>query len=162
MLAAALGFGPTALAQPIPLPPAPAGVEVTREAGFEFVTVRAPNATGYPNPTFTWTGVNPWQEYQGRGAATHPYRISRTEMTTGQWMSFLNAFAGQARPSNVSPTVYTSIVNTFYGGPFRWGGQVQSENFPNLPTWTTRASPNANAAPVLSIGISEQSRSRVV
>jgi formylglycine-generating enzyme required for sulfatase activity len=85
----------TALAQPGP------------DYGIDFVTVRAPgnapiNDPNPPDVTFA----------QGRGAVNYEYRIGRTEITSAQWVSFLNAYAGQASP------------NPFWSwdGPIFWGG----------------------------------------
>lgn len=68
----------SAAAQPASLPAAPAGVQVTIDHGIEFVAIQ-----GSLGRTTT--------PYHGVVGAVTPYRIGRTEITTAQWLPFLNA-----------------------------------------------------------------------
>lgn len=80
-LALLLLAGTRAGAQPS-LPPPPEGVEVSREGGYEWATVRAAN-----NPA--WTGYLVDTAY-GRGSVAYDFRIARTELSVGQWLEFVN------------------------------------------------------------------------
>ena len=77
--------------------------------GIEFVRVGAVNnpgfvAGGFPLPSWP---VN------GRGGVGYEYRIGKYEITTGQWMEFMNTF------SNVEYEDRPPFFNWF--GPFTWG-----------------------------------------
>ena len=100
--AAVLAGAGWAGAQPVALPPAPAGVEVTREQGFEFVTVRGgPQAYAVtpemPVPGGTNTLGIGYRFLDGTqvGRVDESYRISRTEVTAGQYIEMLNMYIGQ-------------------------------------------------------------------
>lgn len=54
---------------------------------FQFVTVGAPGNEPYRNSAPNQTNVN------GRGSVDYSFRASTLEVTTGQWMEFLNTFA---------------------------------------------------------------------
>lgn len=75
-----------ATAQPVPLAPAPTGVQVTREQGYEFVTVHAPNVAPAP---LAPTNISPTQG----ASANYAFRISRTETTYGDWLPFVTAYS---------------------------------------------------------------------
>jgi len=79
-LAVVLATTLSARAQTTNLPPAPAGVQVTTEFGIEFVAIGG--SLGQTQ--------SPFGETVG---ATSPYRIGRTEVTTAQWLPFLNSAA---------------------------------------------------------------------
>lgn len=101
LIAALLLAPPLALAQPIPLPPpsrlGPGGVpiEVTREQGLEFVTVRDASVTpipaGWRSPTIQPAAIpaNLGVPLGGGGAG---FRMSRTELTYGEFFTFLQAW----------------------------------------------------------------------
>ncbi len=87
----------SALAQLTPTPGAPSlpllapglanGVQgrITYQHGIEFVTIGAPG-----NPA--WAGNNlPGDMAVGRGSVGYEYRIGRYEITTTQWVEFMNA-----------------------------------------------------------------------
>ncbi len=89
----ALALPQMAAAQSFPLPPLSpraqqAGVEVTRDEGIEFVTIRPPAVgTGGYAPI-------PGPGSDGRtnfGTVTQPYRIARTELTSDSYLDFLNS-----------------------------------------------------------------------
>lgn len=68
-----------------PLPPAPAGVEVTQEFGQEFVTVSSPGNAPYQGGPMTGA-------LAGRGGVSYEYRMRRLEITTAEWLEFVNTF----------------------------------------------------------------------
>lgn len=100
-----------ARAQPV-LPPAPAGVEVTREYGIEFSTIAAPGNRGFEGEFF---GVR-----QGRGSVASSYRMARTDITTRQWLEFYNTFSVQSDAlqgrfeRDFSPSLWGAIVDATY------------------------------------------------
>lgn len=100
------------------LPPAPAGVQVSHEYGIEFVTVGDAGNAGYPRSTVNWTGFG--NDRIGRGSVSYEYRIARTEVTSGQWIEFLNTFSPRPMPESVRALV--TPFNEFYDGPTWFGG----------------------------------------
>lgn len=130
------------------LPPAPAGVQTSTEYGIEFVTIGDAGNAGYPRSTANWTGLN--NDRIGRGAVPYEYRIARTEVTSGQWVEFLNTFAPRPMPSHVRERLVAPF-NEIYLGPQWFGGgrsefnsQEQTsrfilrpgvENAENIPVW---------------------------
>ncbi len=114
---------------------ATANAQPGQDYDFEFVTIGAPGnspfeATNPPNPLVV-----------GRGRVTHEYRIARLEVTTGQWMEFLNAFADLQQPH--------PYWQRF--GPAHWGGGFD----PNFPgpgdRFLLRDVPHAARLPVAGI-----------
>jgi sulfatase modifying factor 1 len=101
-----------------------AGAQVTRQDGLEFVSIGAPG-----NPTWRGTGA-PVNDYAiGRGSVSYAYRIGRYEVTSAQWVEFLNA--GLDRPSNDTlPWIDT---------PAFWGGARTTPNNPNGFRWNVSA-----------------------
>lgn len=102
-------------AQPLlaqPLPPAPAGVQVTTAYGFEFATITAPGNPGFNHAVLPGTGGN----LSGRGGVNYDYRIARTEISTAQWVEFVNTFSTQA---NFPLTQFGAVG--FTQGFYRWG-----------------------------------------
>jgi len=91
-----LAITATTVAQPVPLPPLSpaaiaAGARITHDAGFEFVTIG--NQGGAGNPIVP-------DEYQsfptptpGFGRVDYEYRMSRTEVTCGQYFEFVRGYA---------------------------------------------------------------------
>lgn len=61
-------------------------------SGIQFVTVGAPGNPAYAGP-------DPGHNVGGRGSVGYEYRIGLTEVTTGQWMEFMNA--ARARPDPI-------------------------------------------------------------
>lgn len=103
---------PIALGQ---LPPPPTGVPVSAEAGFEFATVGARGNAAWPG--------TPNDLFAGRGSVSYDYRISRLEITTDQWMEFVNAFGPLGDPYNFRTARGSGFrLNAFYPGP---GFQVE-------------------------------------
>ncbi|MCU0688615.1 MAG: formylglycine-generating enzyme family protein [Phycisphaerales bacterium] len=128
----------TALAQTFPLPPAPAGVEVTRSEGIEFVTINPPaiGTRGY-NP-IAGPGSDGRTNF-GTVPHTQPYRIARTEVTSDTWVDFYNAI-GQMPFSDPAFVQASSFFGS--GGIISWSG-LQDRFFPGpgvrwyLPNPTT-------------------------
>lgn len=90
------------------------GVVVTRDQDIDFVTV------GHPGNA-PWIGVAPsgnaW--LSGRGSVGYSYRIARTEVTTAQWMEFVNTYTtrGGSYTLFANPTWWGAIIDTSYTGP---------------------------------------------
>jgi formylglycine-generating enzyme required for sulfatase activity len=95
------------LSQPVlpPLPPPTRpGLEITRQDGFEFVTVGSPGNAPFAGPS-------PLTGYPiGRGRVDYAFRISRLEVTSAQWVDFMNVL-GQ------------DIALSVRSEPASWGAQ---------------------------------------
>jgi hypothetical protein len=123
-------------AQPVPLPPAPPGVQVTHEAGFEFVTVDHPNNMPVP-PEYNLHVPIPPQNY---GQVDHAYRMSRTEVTNGQYLQFFQAWLPFA-PADLN-LFNTSIIGNGIGwtggderNPANWAVAANRINAPVEVSW---------------------------
>ncbi len=97
--------------------------------GFEFVTVGAVNNRGYEGEQF----ANTWR---GRGSVSYEYRMARLEVSTGQWMEFVNA----ASPLMSEPFNFAR--------PVSWG--ATSVPF-NPGQYQLRDIPSASMVPVIGI-----------
>lgn len=109
--AAGAAVGATsAIAQPLNLPAAPAGVQVTTSYGIEFSTfsavgnpaIPAGGSIGFPRP------------YPGRGSITTAYRISRTEISAPQWVDFTRAYVqtfGVPTNPNVQIDIFGGVID---------------------------------------------------
>lgn len=80
----------SARGQPIQLPPAPAGVQTFSNQGIQFSRVQAANVQA-----LTVSG----NYFAPIGGGTWDFSISRTEITQGQWVEFVNAFGTVPMPS---------------------------------------------------------------
>ncbi len=112
-------------AQPTPGPPSipltPAAIangvdnRITYEYGIEFVTIGAPG-----NPA--WQG----QGYaNNRGSVSYEYRIGRLEITTAQWVQFMNAATARPQSDRIpfvnTPVFWGAEPDPTYSGPgTRW------------------------------------------
>jgi len=100
--------------------------------GFSFATVGAVN-----NPAFTDTIYPFGSPVVGRGSVSYEYRISKSEISTAQWVEFLNTFASAAKP------------HPFWNvdGPVFWGAQqdtpIPFRHYALVPWY-----PNAGQLPV--------------
>ena len=88
--------------------------------GYQFATVTASGNAPYNGPDPYNSGV------VGRGTVSYDYRIAKTEISTGQWMEFLNAVGG-----------VDALPNQFFT-PFRgvWGALAAGNQYvldPGLP-----------------------------
>ncbi len=101
---------------------------------FQFATVGAPNNPAFQDPTY------PFQTSTiGRGSVPYFYRISKLEITTGQWVEFLNSYANYAVPH--------PKWNTIYGAIF-WGGYEQGTTPGGGTLFGISSAPNAASYPV--------------
>lgn len=150
LIAVLLLAPPLALAQPIPLPPVsrlgPGGapIEVTREQGLEFVTVRDAGVTPIPaawiSPTIQPAAVpaNLGVPVGGGGAG---FRMSRSELTYGEYFTFLQAWLPYSTPD--LRTNLTGIGIRFVGGdsadPANYQIRSGREMFSATITWRLAA-----------------------
>lgn len=95
-----------ALASPRGAPP---------DYGFDFATIGAVNNRGYEgeHPNGNWL--------QGRGSVSYEYRMARLEVSTGQWMEFVNAISPlMSEPFNFArPTFWGATPVPFNPGQYR-------------------------------------------
>jgi hypothetical protein len=82
--------------------------------GIDFVTVGAPG-----NAPVTDLSPFPLSPVPGRGQVDYTFRIGRTEITTGQWLEFVNTFATQpGTPINtLGATFWGAEPDPGYHGP---------------------------------------------
>lgn len=102
--------------------------------GIDFVTIDDPGNSGYNRD-------DPIGFATGRGSVDHEYRIGRLEITTQQWLGFVN-------------TMHTSgeISDPFFAQPFFWGAEADpSYNGPGRQFRLQSGNPNAAMLPVQSI-----------
>ena len=127
--AAVLAGAGWAGAQPVALPPAPAGVEVTREQGFEFVTVTAsrPGEQIVVTPAIPEPPSNIPEYFRPHyrflngstiGQVAEPFRISRTELTHGQYIEMLNMYVGQRSYEQWVADPLFSVLAVNFAGTF--------------------------------------------
>ncbi len=111
-----------------------------QDYGFDFVTI---GATGNP----AYSGPDPTGYTTGRGSVDHEYRIGRLEVTTSQWLDFVNTFTTR-EDSFVGlgflPVFWGAYRDPEYQGPgFRWrlpDGAPDAEIRPVAGiTWRTAA-----------------------
>lgn len=88
-----------------PLPPASAGVRTSTEHGIEFVTVGDAGNAAYPGGPAIID-----RPRKGRGSVNYEYRIGRTEVTTSQYLEFLNTMDA------LDPTLADRVLD-----PLEWG-----------------------------------------
>lgn len=101
-LAAAIGAADASVAA---LPPAPAGVQTSTENGIEFVTIGDPGNAAYPGGPAIMD-----RPRMGRGSVNYQYRIGRTEVTTSQYLEFLNTIDA------LDPVLAEDVLD-----PLEWG-----------------------------------------
>ena len=84
----------------------------------EFVTVGALGNAGYPLQSPAG-----YINIQGRGAVDYEYRIGKYEVTTAQWMEFVNNYStlGGSWTFFAAPTFWGAVQDPGYSGPgVRW------------------------------------------
>ena len=120
MFSLALGvpFAPT-LAGPVP------------DYDFDWATIGAVGNPGLDE------SIDPFT--LGRGSVDYRYRISKLEITTGQWMEYVNTFSTQG-------DAYAD-----FGRPLNWGAQVDPTYDGPGRRWRLRDVPNAGRLPVTSL-----------
>jgi formylglycine-generating enzyme required for sulfatase activity len=81
---------------------------------FDFVTIGAPGNAPFHHSASIWP-------VHGRGGVNYGFRIARYEITTGQWLEFMNTFATQAgTPVNIwGPIHWGAEPDPSYTGPGR-------------------------------------------
>jgi hypothetical protein len=85
-------------------------------------------------------GETPGEPYMaGRGSVDHRYRISKLEITTGQWMEYVNTFATQ------------SNEHFDFGRPLNWGAEIDPTYDGQGRRWRLRDVAHAARLPVTSL-----------
>lgn len=103
---------------------APVAAQAPPSYNFQFSTIGAPGNSAYNGP-------DPFGVATGRGSVGYEYRIGTLEVTTSQWMEFVNTYSTQgANHSFVfGPVFWGAVHDPAYSGPgFRW---KLRENIPN-------------------------------
>ncbi len=101
----------------------------------EFVTIGAPGNAGYGLPS-----PPGYLNIQGRGRVDYEYRIGKYEVTTAQWMEFVNTY-------NVLGGSWT-----FFADPVFWGAVPDpAYSGPGIKYKLNPALPNAPMVPVIGI-----------
>jgi sulfatase modifying factor 1 len=99
---------------------------ITYQYGTEFVTIGAPGNNNWtPSPTAS-------DNMRGHGGIAYEYRIGRTEITTSQWVAFMNAAFGRTQqlPWVTVPSVWGAAGDSSYTGPGRrWVVVPGRENY---------------------------------
>jgi len=96
--------------------------------GFRWSTVGSPGNAAYPG--------SPLGAMAGRGSVPYTFGIAQTEITTAQWMEFLNTFGGQ------------SDAMAAFAMPLRWGAEL-APGAPGTPfQWQLKNIPDAAQLPV--------------
>lgn len=81
------------------------GVAARAQYGFDFATIGSPGNAAYNgDPKFGTLPI-------GRGSVAYEYKISKLEVTTIQWMTFMNTFSQTATP----PPFFKNIQSGFWG-----------------------------------------------
>ena len=81
--------------------------------GFDWVTIGATGNAAYDR-------VDPFDYVAGRGSVNHLYRLGRTEVTTTQWIEFINAALARPDPLPLDisgPVIWGAEVDPTYHGP---------------------------------------------
>lgn len=82
--------------------------------GIDFVTIGSPGNVGYNGP-------DPNGFATGRGSVGYDYRIGRTEISSGQWIQFVNTFSVQSNELELfaAPVWWGAHRDPGYNGPGR-------------------------------------------
>ncbi len=81
--------------------------------GFDWVTIGATGNSAYDR-------LDPNNRITGRGSVDHLYRLGRTEVTTAQWLEFINAALARPDPLPLDitrPVVWGAEIDPTYNGP---------------------------------------------
>lgn len=95
----------------------PAAAQAPPSYDFDFATIGLPGNAPYPG------GPPPVPSLAGRGSVAYTYRIARTEVTTAQWMEFVNTYSvrGGSWTWFAAPTFWGATPDPTYSGPgVRW------------------------------------------
>ncbi|MDX2117774.1 MAG: SUMF1/EgtB/PvdO family nonheme iron enzyme [Planctomycetota bacterium] len=91
--------------------------------GFQWATIGAVGNQAYKG--------SPGYRAHNRGSVGYEYKISKLEITTGQWLEFVNTFSTQTDSYNFTkfgPTYWGASLDTRYTGP---GVKYKLRNDPN-------------------------------
>lgn len=92
------------------------GSALAQDYDFDWVTIDRPGNAAIVSD-------DPWGNVNGRGRVEYTYRISRLEVTTSQWMEFVNTFSTQSDDLSYfsAPVFWGATEDHSYGGPgVRW------------------------------------------
>jgi hypothetical protein len=98
---------------------------------FDWVTIDKPGNAPYDGPD-----PSGWGMVLGRGGVDYSYRISRLEVTTGQWMEFVNTYSTKSNEWKffADPAYWGATPDPAYGGPGRkWKLRADVPNAAMLP-----------------------------
>ncbi|MCC5787085.1 MAG: SUMF1/EgtB/PvdO family nonheme iron enzyme [Phycisphaerales bacterium] len=112
----------TLLAATVSLPLAAANAQPAPDYDFQWATIGDPGNPAYDGGFHGMT--------TGRGSVDYSYRISKLEVTTGQWMEFVNTFSQRDGHGFFSlPTFWGAAIDPSYSGPgIRWAPR-------DVPNW---------------------------
>lgn len=96
---------------------------------FKFVTIGDTGNAPYLGPSQTAV-------VRGRGSVNYSYRISKFEITTAQWMEFVNTYSTQSNDL------------TFFAEPIFWGATVDGTYHGPGRRWVLDGRPNDSQLPV--------------
>jgi len=113
---------------------APALAQTPPDYGFSFATVGAVNNPAFQDPSYQF-----FTPTLGRGSVSYEYRIAKTEISTGQWVEFLNTFSNYAKPHPQWDSMF---------GPTFWGAFEYSTAPMGGTTYKLSSAPNAANFPV--------------
>lgn len=96
--------------------------------GFDWVTIGAAGNRGYD-------GFDGGTGLRNRGAVPYGYRIARTEVTTAQYLEYVNMFSARADPVPLvrPPSLWGAQVDTTYSGPGRRYRLIDAPNAARYP-----------------------------
>jgi sulfatase-modifying factor enzyme 1 len=106
---------------------------------FDWATIGDTNNSAF-------TGTHPFWPVYGRGSVSYRYRISKYEVTTAQWMEYVNTFSTQ------------SDDNTFFARPSFWGARRDETYDGPGARFVLRETPNAANMPVFGLSWRESAR----
>jgi len=81
--------------------------------GFDWVSIGATGNTGFNRP-------DPTNYVAGRGSVDYTYSLGRTEVTTAQWLEFINAALARPDPLPLDitrPVIWGAQLDPTYSGP---------------------------------------------
>lgn len=113
---------------------AAARADVDPLSGIDLVRIGAVNNRGYDGP-------DPLDRVAGRGSVGYEYNIGRYEITTSQWLEYVNTFTARSDGLSISQI----------GFPVHWGAGVDPTYTGAGTRYTLRNVPNAGMLPVASL-----------
>ncbi|MBY0312024.1 MAG: SUMF1/EgtB/PvdO family nonheme iron enzyme [Phycisphaerales bacterium] len=114
----------------------PAAARSVPDYDFQWVTIGNLNNPAYSGPSNPNLAPFP----NGRGSVGYEYRISKLEITTAQWLEFVNTFATQSR----------ELANEI-GRPTQWGARTDNGYSGPGDRYVLGSNPNARNYPVAGI-----------